>query len=133
MDCSNYRSAFGLGLLTLCVACQAPSGKPLSVISLTRSAIKIESVRQPQKVERSVSLTGSVIQRLAIVNGWLYQIDDGTGQVWILTENVAPAVGNYVEVSGVLRYESIPINDADLGDYYLEEKHLQPGPSDDPG
>lgn len=134
MDSSNYRYALGLsiGVLTLCVACQSPSGHQVSVLSLARSTVKIEALRQPQKVERSISLTGSVIQRLAILNGWLYQIDDGTGQLWILTENVAPALGNSVDVDGVLRYEAIIINDADLGDYYLEEKQLQPRLSDSP-
>ncbi|MEA5462229.1 hypothetical protein [Leptothoe sp. PORK10 BA2] len=112
-------------MLALCVACQSPSDNHLSVLSLARSTVKIEALRQPHEVERSVSLTGSVIQRLAILNGWLYQIDDGTGQLWIMTENVAPAVGNSVDVDGILRYEAIIINDADLGDYYLEEKQLQ--------
>lgn len=123
---SRCTLGLGVGLVACCVACQPPSGsQQLPVLSLTRSAVKIEALRQPQKVERSISLTGSVIQRLAIVNGWLYQIDDGTGQVWVLTENVAPAVGNNVDVDGVLRYEAIIINEADLGDYYLEEKQLQ--------
>lgn len=126
----NYKYAWGLGIgvMTLCVACQSPSANQLPVLSLARSATKIETLRQPQQVERSVSLTGSVIQRLAILDGWLYQIDDGTGQVWILTEDVAPAIGRNVDVDGVLRYESIVINEADLGDYYLEEKQRQQQP-----
>lgn len=123
----NYKYAFGLGIgvLTLCVACQSPSANQVPVLSLARSSIKIETLRQPQQVERSVSLTGSVTQRLAILDGWLYQIEDGTGQVWILTEDVAPAIGRNVDVEGVLRYEAIVINEADLGDYYLEEKQRQ--------
>lgn len=123
----NYRYALGLGIgvMALCVACQSPSANQVPILSLTRSATKIEMLRQPQQVERSVSLTGSVIQRLAILDGWLYQIDDGTGQVWVLTEDVAPAIGRNVDVEGVLRYEAVIINEADLGDYYLEEKQWQ--------
>ncbi|MEM9265075.1 MAG: hypothetical protein AAGA46_06090 [Cyanobacteria bacterium P01_F01_bin.13] len=121
---ANYKYtavAMAGGLMTLCVACQPPTGNRLPAVSFSKSAIAIESLRQPQQVERSVPLSGSVIQRLAILNGWLYQIDDGTGQVWILTQQAAPAIGRQVHVKGVLRYEAIVINGADLGDYYLEE------------
>jgi hypothetical protein len=83
-------------------------------------------------VEQAISLAGSVTQRLGIMNGWLYQLDDGTGQVWILTRQTAPAVGQQVYVDGVLRYEPIPINGADLGDYYLEEKQRQLPSTEEP-
>lgn len=90
-----------------------------------KSTVTIDSLRQPQRVERSIPLKGSVTQRLAILNGWLYQIDDGTGQVWILTQQEPPAVGKQVYVKGLLRYEAIPINGADVGDYYLEEEQRE--------
>ena len=124
---SNYRFAVLIGgILALCAACQAPSSTRVPVaISLPKSTVKIESLRQPQRVERSISLTGSIIQQLAIVNGWLYQIDDGTGQIWVLTRQVAPGAGNQIHVKGVLHYEAIVISGADLGDYYLEEQERQ--------
>lgn len=127
MDFFNYRFAVLVGgMLALCTACQAPSTTRIPVAtSLPKSAVKIESLRQQQRVERSIPLTGSIIQQLAILNGWLYQIDDGTGQIWILTRQVAPGVGNQIHVKGVLRYEAIVINGADLGDYYLEEQERQ--------
>ncbi|MEO0869930.1 MAG: hypothetical protein AAFY17_16140 [Cyanobacteria bacterium J06642_11] len=117
-------------MIVLCVACQAPSGQRLPMVSLPKaSSITIESLRQPQRVERSVTLTGSVTERLTIVNGWLYQVEDGTGQVWVSTQQPAPAIGNQVRIKGVLRYRPIEISGADLGDYYLEEQQRQEEPS----
>ena len=135
MFSSKYRLllvGLGMSIMTFCMACQAPSGSQVPIISLPKSTVKIDSLRQPQRVDRTVSITGSVTQRLAILNGSLYQVDDGTGQVWILTEAAAPAVGEQVYVDGLLQYEAILINDVDLGDYYLEEKERQVQPSDAP-
>ncbi|MEM7795256.1 MAG: hypothetical protein AAF579_12515 [Cyanobacteria bacterium P01_C01_bin.118] len=115
----------GLSLSTLGVACQAPSSNGTPVISLARSTVEIESLRRPERVERSMPLSGSVVQRLAVVDGWLYQVDDGTGQLWIVSEQSAPVVGAQVYVKGVLRYEPIVIDGIDLGDYYLEENQRE--------
>lgn len=132
MRLSNYEFviALGLSLVFLGTSCQAPVSNGTSVngapvLSFTRSPVEIESLRQPERVERSLPLRGSVVQRLAVVDGWLYQIDDGTGQLWIVTDQAAPAIGEQVYVKGVLLYEPIVINGADLGDYYLEESQRE--------
>lgn len=124
-NCRKISISLGVGLIALCVACQSPSGTRIPAVSLPRSAVTIESLRQPQQVERSLPLAGSVTQRLAILNGWLYQLDDGTGQVWILSQQAAPSIGDHVYVNGILRYEAIVIHGADVGDYYLEETQRQ--------
>lgn len=132
---SEWRVSVGLGigLLTVCVACQTPpTTNRFPAVSLSKPAITIESLRQPQQVERLLPLAGAVTQRLAILNGWLYQIDDGTGQVWILSQKSAPAVGTHIYVHGFVRYEAIIINEADLGDYYLEETQRRLKPSEHP-
>ena len=125
LKCRLTLVGLGISLTVLCMACQAPSSNQVPLLSIPKSTVKIDSLRQPQRVERSVPVTGSVTQQLAILNGWLYEIDDGTGQIWILTQQAAPALGSQVHVSGVLRYKAIPINGVDLGDFYLEEKERQ--------
>ncbi len=102
------------------------------VLFRSKSTIKIDALRQPQQVEQSISLAGVVTQRVSLLNSWLYQVDDSTGQIWILTQQVAPKVGQQVYVDGILRYEAIPINGADLGDYYLEAKQYQLQSTDTP-
>lgn len=124
-----------LGVLgALGIACQPTSSSiPRPSLPFIRSTTSIESLRQAGQVERSMPLAGEVTQQLKILDGWLYQLNDGTGQVWILTQQSPPAVGQNIYVNGVLRYEAIVINGADLGDYYLEEKNHQiqekPAPS----
>ena len=131
MRCSNYGRWLSLGwvLAAMAMGCQTPpsgNGRPVPVLSLTRSTATIESLRQPEKVEQSLALNGAVVQRLAILNGWLYQVDDGTGQVWVRSQQAAPTLGQQIYVKGLLRYEPIVISDVDLGDYYLEEKQREP-------
>ena len=137
MHFSNYRFTLGLGtsIIILCGACQSSGDVSTPGVSLPKAlpkvTVTVESLRQPQQVEQSITLAGSVTQRLVILNGWLYQVDDGTGQVWVLTQQAAPELGQEVYLKGVLRYEAIVINQADLGDYYVEEEErqlLQPTP-----
>lgn len=127
MRFSNPRLTAGVGasVLIFTVACQTPSGSQLPIVSLPKSAVTIESLRQPQRVEHSVTLMGSVTQRLAILNGWLYEVNDGTGQVWISTQQAAPGIGNQVRIKGVVQYQPVDINGIDLGDYYLKEEQRQ--------
>ena len=135
MHFSNYRFTLGLGtsIIIFCGACQSSSDVGTPGVSLPKvlpkATVTVESLRQPQQVEQLIPLAGSVMQRLAILNGWLYQVDDGTGQVWVLTQQTAPELGQEVYLKGVLRYEAIVINQADLGDYYLEEQERQLLPS----
>ncbi|MEM1239836.1 MAG: hypothetical protein AAGI45_08355 [Cyanobacteria bacterium P01_H01_bin.26] len=117
------------GLTAFCLACQPQSHNRVPTISISSSVSTIESLRQPEQVERSVPLAGSVTQQIPVLNGWLYQLDDSTGQVWVLTQQAAPAVGSRVSVQGVLRYEAIVIGGIDAGDYYLEEQQRQLQPS----
>ncbi|NEQ52778.1 MAG: hypothetical protein F6K11_22010 [Leptolyngbya sp. SIO3F4] len=127
MSLSNYIFALGIGLGMVIFgnSCQASSSNGVPVLPLTWSAVTIESLRQPGKVEKSLPLSGSVIQRLGVLNGALYQLDDGTGQVWVVTHQSAPALGEQIYLEGVVRYEPIVINGVDLGDYYLEEKQRE--------
>ncbi|MEM9808308.1 MAG: hypothetical protein AAF959_23840 [Cyanobacteria bacterium P01_D01_bin.56] len=119
----------GTSLLVFCIACQTPSGSQLPIVSLPKSVVTIESLRQPRRVKHSVTLMGSVTQRLAILNGWLYEVNDGTGQVWISTQQAAPDIGNQVRIQGVVYYQPVEINGTDLGDYYLKEEQRQLGPA----
>lgn len=132
MHFSNPRLTVGIGasLLIFCIACQSPSGSQLPMLPLPKSVVTIESLRQPRRVEHSVTLMGSVTQRLAILNGWLYEVNDGTGQVWISTRQAAPDIGNQVRIQGVVRYQPVEINGTDLGDYYLKEERRQLEPAE---
>ena len=52
----------------------------------------------------------------------MYQLDDSTGKVWVLTNQKGWKVGDKVVVKALPQYESIPVAGAEMGELYLEEK-----------
>lgn len=59
----------------------------------------------PEKfVDREVLLGGEVAQsyamNLLIAEAGAYQVDDGTGKIWVITRNGVPASGSQVGVKG---------------------------------
>lgn len=68
-----------------------------------------------------VSVRGKVGQQAAIVGGTVYELQDSTGKIWVVSRQAAPKVGEEVSIQGVLRYESIPLNGKEQGSLYVEE------------
>lgn len=75
-----------------------------------------------EKADRTVAVSGRVTQRSALLEGWLYQVQDSSGSVWILTEKEAPAVNESVTVEGTVRYEPVVVGEIDASGIYLEER-----------
>lgn len=50
-----------------------------------------------------VRLSGSVSDSYSIVNRGAYRLDDGTGQLWVVTERGTPRTGARVSVKGTVR------------------------------
>ena len=71
--------------------------------------------------EQPVYLQGEVVQRVPLLAGWLYQVEDETGLIWVMTPAIAPELGDRVTVKGTVGFESVPIADEELGDYYIQE------------
>ncbi len=106
----------------------APSSSevPLPPVSLPSfrlpsqlSAINSLSASQ---AEDKVSISGSVTQRVALLDGWLYQMQDDSGSLWVLTNRSEPTVGETATVSGIVRYEAIAVGEIDASEVYLEEQ-----------
>jgi len=75
-------------------------------------------------VNTTVQIEGTVQAQAPLLDRWLYQITDSTGELWVMSTAAPPAVGETVRVQGVVRYEPILIGGTDQGDYYLEaESH----------
>lgn len=96
----------------------------MPAIFSNRSVEPIETL-MAERAADTVVVTGMVTQRAALLEGWLYQVQDSTGSLWILTDRAqsvaGPTVGAQVKVEGVLRYEPIVVGEIDAGDVYLEE------------
>lgn len=86
-----------------------------------RSVVPIESL-MADSADESVTIQGTVAQRVALLDGWLYQLRDETGSLWIVADGSEPDVGQQVTVEGTVRYEAITVEDIDAGEVYLEEQ-----------
>ena len=72
--------------------------------------------------DHSLYLRGRVQQSVPLLNGWIYQLQDDTGKIWVVTENSAPATGEEILIRGLARYEPILVAEEDLGEHYIEEQ-----------
>ena len=101
-------------------AAKPETGVRLPSLRLTaRSAAEIASLSADQADKRIV-VSGTVIRRSALLEGWLYQVQDNTGSLWVQSDRTAPAVGESTTVEGTLRYEQIVVGEVDASDVYLQ-------------
>lgn len=81
----------------------------------------ISALPQETATEIKVYLQGKVIQQAPLLNNGAYQLEDKTGQIWVITAEKLPSVGQEIIVEGELAYQSIPINSKDWGEQYIQE------------
>lgn len=109
-----------------------PSVRLPSIRLSNRSTVTIESLAA-DKANDTVSIEGRVIQHVGILEGSLYQVQDDTGSVWVLSDKAGPEVGQLARIDGVVRYEAIVVGEIDAGDVYLEEKDYRQNESQSDG
>ena len=116
---------------TLLIGC---SGTPVPTVSeatprvhfpnvlarLTQPATDLQDL-SPNSVNETVYVEGEVQQHAPLLDSWLYQIADSTAAIWVASSTPPPAIGSSVRVQGIVRYEEILIDSADIGEYYLQE------------
>lgn len=106
----------------------APSNAevPLPPVSLPSLRLPGQSTAinslSADRAEEKVSISGNVTKRVATLGGWLYQLEDSTGSLWVKTSQSDPIVGDMATVSGIIRYEAIVVGEIDAGEVYLEEQ-----------
>ena len=98
----------------------------LPSILANRSVVEIESITAAQD-DKTVAITGEITQRSAVLEGWLYEIRDDSGSLWVLNDRSkdGPEIGDTAKVQGVVRYEPIVVGEIDAGDVYLQEQSYQ--------
>ena len=65
-----------------------------------------EIKRRPEKYEnKQVSVRGKVVESVGIplVQKGVYQIDDGSGRIWVVSQNHRPSRGEKVSVKGEVK------------------------------
>lgn len=73
----------------------------------------------------TVELEGQVIDRVPLIGAEVYQLQDATGKIWILTRNASLKPGERLLVKGRVRFESIPIAGKERGEAYIEEENRE--------
>ena len=80
----------------------------LSVTALVSAACAARTVNQviadPSRYRnREVKLSGTVVDSYSLVNRGAYRIDDGTGQLWVVSDKGVPRTSARVTVTGTIR------------------------------
>lgn len=80
----------------------------LSVGVLATSGCAVKTVNQiianPSRYsDRDVRVSGAVVDSYSIANRGAYQIDDGTGRLWVISDKGVPGTTARVTVKGTVR------------------------------
>ena len=59
---------------------------------------------EPQRYARhDVGITGNVVRSFSVLGAGAYQVDDGTGKMWVVAKNNVPREGARVGVKGKIQ------------------------------
>lgn len=86
------------------------------------NVINIRDLQPAQNNESSVYLRGKVIRQVPLVDWRMYQLQDKTGSIWVLTKNTNLRLAQQVLIKGKVRYQGIPIAGKDFGEVYIQEE-----------
>ncbi|GAB4354437.1 MAG: hypothetical protein Fur0042_23480 [Cyanophyceae cyanobacterium] len=115
-------------------------GGALTTAQVTAIAIARQQITTPEAAQSPtpdgtaseiVTLEGTVEQRLPLLKGSVYRLQDDSGSLWIRTDSEAPlTVGDRLTVQVELRYQAVPVGDRDWGEpYAIERDRLQRQPA----
>jgi len=84
----------------------------------------IQQVKQTWQLYSTVYLRGRVVNQVPLLASWVYEVQDSTGTIWVLTEQPVPE--GEILLRGKVRYQAAPIDHQDLGEaYILEEARIE--------
>lgn len=83
--------------------------------------------QQPQRswFNSTVKLEGTIVDQAPLIDAQLYQLQDDTGKIWVLTTDDNLQAGEQVVVRGEVQFESIPIGGSDFGEAYIQEQERE--------
>lgn len=94
----------------------------MNSISLRTDVTNIRDIKLKQDNKASVYLRGKVTRQVPLVNWMVYQLQDSTGTIWVLTQKTELQLKDQVLIKGKMHYQSIPIAGKDFGEIYVEEQ-----------
>lgn len=97
-----------------------------------RSISTIQSIQDhPQRHwwNARVLLQGRVGDRAPLIEGQLYELEDATGSIWVLSSDQMAQTGEQVQVRGLVRIQPIELAGQDQSAPFIEEQQRQPLPA----
>jgi hypothetical protein len=74
----------------------------LSVTALAKKTINEINADPSRYHNKKISVVGTVTDSYGVLGQGMYEIDDGTGRLWVVAERTVPARGARVEAKGRL-------------------------------
>ena len=96
------------------------TSNPSPVQTIPVPITSIAALQKPEMRNVEVYLKGTVGDRVPILDGTVYPLQDATGTVWILTQSTAPNSGEEITVKGTVRFKSIALDGKEQGSIYVE-------------
>ncbi|AFZ44743.1 nucleic acid binding OB-fold tRNA/helicase-type [Halothece sp. PCC 7418] len=79
-----------------------------------------------RKMGTSVYVQGIVRDRAPLLNQTAYQLQDDTGQIWVITTDSAPESGQTVTIQAKIKSTSIVLHQQRAQELYLQEVQTLP-------
>ncbi len=94
MNTTFLRRTFGIFLL---------AGLALFLTACEQKTIN-QILADPQRyANKDVGIVGNVVQSYSVLGRGAYQVDDGTGKLWVVSDKGVPRKGARVSVKGKIR------------------------------
>jgi hypothetical protein len=90
-NCKHYALIIGAVLVAL------------MIVSCERKAIKDIKLEPGRYSQQPVVVSGKVVRSFSVAGKGAYEIDDGTGRLWIVAEKSVPHEGARVTAKGTIR------------------------------
>ena len=72
----------------------------LSTAAFAKTSINKINADPGRYYNKKVTIEGRVTDSYGVLGEGAYEIDDGTGRIWVVAERAVPARGSYVEAKG---------------------------------
>lgn len=109
------------------VGCGAVPNAALNSINvgLKSDIVQIRNLAPAQNQNATVRLQGRITDIVPLVDWQVYQLEDATGKIWVLTNQKNIQLKDQVIVQGILRFHSIPVAGQDFGEAYVEQQQIE--------
>jgi hypothetical protein len=101
---------------------ESQSGVNLTSLTAPGEVTNISKIQEQQLLNTTIFLKGKVGTHVPLLGGQVYELQDETGTVWVLTQEKPPNPGDKVVIKGQVRFQSIPLNGKEQGSLYVEQK-----------